>query len=163
MASDINVRSTGWFIAQTRGRCWSCRKFTPLVAVALPPTHETLETNDVEDGGTEEAWEPADGNALLFHIEHLPAASQSRLRRKAPAFRRGQSHSDTDLYWRNHCEHCDAAQDDEDLFCEPEGAFTPVTPEAASAINLQAVSEPFEALARGYQYDPEFFEYMPRG
>jgi len=42
-----------------------------------------------------------------------------------------------------------AEQDDFELFCEPEGAFSPTSKEAAALIRLHEVSEPFEAEAAG--------------
>ena len=64
-------------------------------------------------------------------------------------------------YWANHCERCGAIQEDHDLFCEPEGAFLPISPAAASIIEFLPIDEILEAAAAGYAVDPEFVEFMP--
>ena len=38
---SVNVRSKDYLIARTAGRCTHCGVRTPLVALVLPPSHET--------------------------------------------------------------------------------------------------------------------------
>ena len=56
----------------------------------------------------------------------------------------------------NHCERCGMKQGDFELFCEPEVAFMPLTAQSTKAIQIEEILEPFEALAGGYMYEPEF-------
>ena len=45
---DINVRSMRYFIASTSGTCWHCQASTRLIALGLPPGHQTLDFDDDE-------------------------------------------------------------------------------------------------------------------
>jgi hypothetical protein len=155
-----------------------------LVAIAVPPGHETLDvaSDDASDKGSDDetphrehpvaAWSVADHNAFLFYVDSLPAAVQKRINRYQPAYRP----IDTDAaaaataaggcsgsYWANHCEKCDCDLDDNELFCEPEGAFLPTTEPTAAAIHLVLIDEPIETSAAGYSYDPPHFDAMIRG
>jgi hypothetical protein len=48
------------------------------------------------------------------------------------------------------------------LFCEPHGAFVPLSSEDAAAIEVLPVAERLEAAAAGYTLDPEFMGSGPR-
>jgi hypothetical protein len=159
---DINVRSDAYFIARTVGTCECCRAPTLMLAVALPPGHETLALDaEAENEATaEDTWETASCNAFLFYIELLPPAVQRRLQEISPFFRFARSGQMQGSHWANHCERCGSQLDDHDLFCEPEGAFLPTDPAAAEAVLLSLIEEPIEAAAAGYVCDPEFFAAM---
>jgi hypothetical protein len=162
LRDDINIRSDGYFIARTVGTCGCCRAPTRLLAVALPVEHETLAMDaDAErDEGARDTWEGARCTAILFYVEYLPAAVQSRLNECSPGYRLAHSAATQGWYWANHCERCDTLLDDHDLFCEPDGAFLPTSPASAAAIQLTWIDEPIEAAAGGYACDPEFFASM---
>jgi hypothetical protein len=178
---EINIRSPRYYIARTVSTCRHCGSPTALVAIAVPPEHETLDVDDdaSDEGWDDEtrhrehpaaAWSVADHNAFLFYVDFLPAAVQERINLYQPAYRRldpdaaaapgagGGSGS----YWANHCEKCACQLDDHELFCEPEGAFLPMTESAAAAIYLVLVDEPFETSAAGYSYEPPLFDAMIR-
>jgi hypothetical protein len=163
-SNDINIRSPSFLLARTVGMCNHCRTPTPLFALAVPPGHEALELDD--DMEAEEpasyAWRLADHHAFLFHVEFLPIALQSRLKQLTKSGRFGFGDGATSGYWGNHCEHCGLLLDDQDLYCEPEGAFLPTGESAASLIHLQTIEEAFEAAAAGYAYEPQFFDAMSR-
>ena len=106
-----------------------------------------------------DTWERAPLRALLFYIEYLPEAVRGRLQALAPGYRRAFSPATQGAYWANHCDQCDGLHEDHDLFCEPEGAFLPVSPAAASAIELLSIAEPIHAAATGYAQNPEFLEF----
>jgi hypothetical protein len=98
---------------------------------------------------------------LLFHVNYLPDAVLRRLHQATPSY--DFDPSDEVSCWANHCEHCGRAQDDNELFCEPEGAFLPASAAGARLIRLVAVDEPLEAGAAGFAYEPEYFDAMVRG
>jgi hypothetical protein len=50
--------------------------------------------------------------------------------------------------------------EDHDLFCEPDGAFLPTTPQSAGSVTLERVDEALEAGAVGYACDPQFIDSM---
>ena len=179
---EMNIRSPRYYIARTVSTCRHCGSPTGLVAIAVPPGHETLDVDDdASDKGSDDetqhrehpaaAWSVADHNAILFYVDSLPAAVQKRINRYQPAYQP----IDTDAaaataagggsgsYWANHCEKCACQLDDDELFCEPEGAFLPTSESTAAAIHLVLVDEPFETSAAGYSYDPPLFDAMIRG
>jgi hypothetical protein len=180
---DSNVRSSGYFIARTVVTCWSCGAPTGVVALALPPGHETFELGDDEPdyAGAVTAcdtWDVAPHNAFLFYVQYLPNAILRRLTALAQAYRltggredaeedaRGDAAAGADPdaggYWANHCERCGFLLDDHELHCEPDGGFLPTSAAGAMSIHLTWFGEPFEATAAGYAIEPQFFDSMSR-
>jgi len=47
--AEINIRSGGYFIARTEVLCWHCGLRTGVLALAMPPEHETLDLDDQAD------------------------------------------------------------------------------------------------------------------
>jgi len=183
---EINIRSPRYYIARTVSTCRHCGLPTALVAIAVPPEHETLDVDDdaPDEGWDDEtrhrehpaaAWSVADHNAFLFYVDSLPAAVQKRINGYQPAYRPIDGYAAaapapapaeggvSGSYWANHCEKCGCQLDDHELFCEPEGAFLPTSESTAAAIHLLLVDEPFETSAAGYSYDPPLFDAMIRG
>jgi hypothetical protein len=162
--ADANVRSQAYYVARTQGRCWHCGLSTRLLALAIPDHHETLDGDTQADAGCGEpasnAWQPANANAFLFYVGHLPDGVQCRLIQLSPFFRLAHSPATLSSYWANHCEHCGTLLGDHELHCEPEGAFMPSSEAAAAHIQLLQVPEPFQAVAAGYALEPEFFGFM---
>jgi hypothetical protein len=162
--NGINVRSDGYLIARVAAICPRCRDETRVVALVLPPGHETRSMNDEGDETAAEdsalcrdSWERAACHAFLFYIESLPDAVRQRMQALAPMYRLAPAAQGS--YWANHCERCGGIQEDHDLFCEPEGAFLPISPAAASIIEFLPINEFLEAAAAGYALDPEFIEF----
>jgi hypothetical protein len=181
---EINIRSPRYYIARAVSTCWHCGSPTALVAIAVPPGHETLDVDDdaSSEGSDSETlhrehpaadWSVADHNAFLFYVDFLPAAVQERINQYQPAYRPLDADAaaapataaggGSDSYWANHCEKCACQLDDHELFCEPEGAFLPTSESTAAAIHLVLVDEPFETSAAGYSYEPPLFDAMIRG
>jgi hypothetical protein len=160
--SEINVRSDGYLIARAMGTCWYCGASTRLLALALPPGHETLAMDADPEGEqlAQDVWDAALCNAFLFYVAYLPDAVQRRLQEFSPLYRFARSAATLGSYWANHCERCGSLLDDHNLFCEPEGAFLPTSHTRAAAIRLVRIDEPLEAAAAGYACDPQFFESM---
>ena len=160
--ADINIRSHGFLLARTVATCRHCRKPTSLFALAVPPGHLTLDLPDhgEAEAPTVESWVRADCAAFLFHIEFLPAALQSLLQQLTQCDRFGFSAAEPSGFWANHCEQCGSLVEDEELFCEPEGAFLPTSESSAAAIHLLKIDEEFAAAAAGYAFEPQFFDAM---
>ena len=162
--ADANVRSETYYIARTDARCWHCGLSTRVLALAMPHDHETLDGDTRTDADcgdhASEAWQRADVNAMLFYVERLSEVVQDRLNRISQFFRLAHSASTLNSYWANHCERCGTLLGDHELHCEPEGAFMPSSEAAAANIQLQQIQEPFEAVAAGYEFEPEFFDHM---
>jgi len=160
--TGVNFRASHYRIARTAGVCPRCHGNTPMVALMLPPGHEALSVDegdaspgvDVSSGSA--IWESVPRHAFLFYVESLPDEATRHLQVLAPKYRFAASPATGGAYWANHCVRCDAFQEDQDLFCEPEGAFSPVSSAAASRIELLPVAEAIEVSAAGYALDPQF-------
>jgi hypothetical protein len=161
MRNDVNSRSLSYFIACALQRCGECRNLTPVVGLVLPAGHQALEVDtDAALGVLEvDAWVTVQAGAILFDVEYLSDAVDKRLRELSPHYRADLDEASGRSNWMNHCAFCATAQADFDLYCEPEGAFMPISAEAAAKIRLHEVCEPFEAQASGYACAPEFLEY----
>jgi len=162
-SDGVNVRSNGYLIARTAGECPRCGLQTRLVALVVPPSHEALSQAEHEQGGPEnDTWDPVPWSALLFHIGYLPDDVQQRLKDFSATYRPALSAAAPGSNWANHCEHCGSLQEDDDLFCEPEGAFFPVDAASASVIELTPIDEPFAAAVGGYACEPQYLEHLIR-
>ncbi len=120
-----------------------------------------------DSGIPTDTWSIATEPAVLFYIEYLPDSVQHCLIALSPVYRigggdGGGGDAAPAPYWANHCGHCGALQDDHELFCEPGGAFLPLTAAAVASIHLLSIDEPIEAAAAGYAYQPQFIESSSR-
>ena len=160
--ASINVRSGSYWIAHATGQCSRCRAATRVVALALPPQHQSLALDwDVEkDELVDYGWETVEWCAFLFYVEYLPEDIRLRLQAVSASYRFAFSGRTQGSYWANHCGNCGAFVEDHDLFCEPDGAFLPTTPVGAAAVTLERVDEPLAAGAIGYACDPQFLDSM---
>lgn len=161
--TDGNVRGDVHFIACTEARCAACERRTRLVALAAPAGHERMEAEENPfAAGPTNVWQMTQLPAFLFYLTYLPASLRERLQAAAPRYRFAADASTGETYWANHCAYCGEAFDDVALFCEPGGAFMPMSPEEAAAISLTRVAERFTAAAAGYSGEPELFDFMPQ-
>jgi hypothetical protein len=170
--SHANVRSQLYYVAHAAVPCPSCGHPTRVLALAMPPAHETLDVDiedfdigaesDAGDRGGADSWQRADANAFLFYVLRLPDDVRHRMQQLSPNYRLAQSAAHPSLHWANHCERCGGRLDDHDLHCEPDGGFMPSSPAAAADIHLLQILEPFLAEAAGYAVEPEFFGFMRR-
>ena len=160
-----NVQSPAYYVARTNAKCWHCGSTTRLLALAVPPEHATLYVDsqpDTGDGGevVRQVWQRADISAFLFHVEQLGDDVKVRLQQLSEHFRPVECAVTQSFCWENHCEHCGELLGDNELHCEPDGAFLPTSAAAASEIYLVHIREPFEAAAGGIALEPEFFSCM---
>ena len=152
-----NVRCDRYLIARSKSICARCSADIRVVGLMMPPGHETRSEDEERV-----SWDGTASRAFLFYIESLPDAVRRRMQALAPMYRFAASPAAQSSYWANHCDRCGGIQEDHDLFCEPEGAFLPTSPDAASIIELFPVDEPLEAAAAGHALDPAFIEFMVR-
>ena len=163
MPNDINNRSPTYCIARAPQRCGQCARVFPVFGLAVPPGHETLEADaGVDETELPELWHVAEAGALLFFIENLPESVQERMRQLTLHYRPDYSEPARQSYWMNHCSFCGLKHGDFELYCEPGGAFLPVSSEAGARIRLHEILEPLAAQAAGYAFAPEYFDYMDR-
>ena len=162
---DPNVRSQSYYAVCTDTGCWYCGLSTRVLALAVPHNHEILDADAPgvtggHDAAVPDEWQRANINAFLFYVEFIPAGVQRRLTQLSRHYRLAHSNATLGSYWANHCQHCGALLGDHELHCEPDGAFVPTSEGAATRIQLLQIHEPFEALAAGYAFEPEFFRFM---
>jgi hypothetical protein len=158
--NEVNVRAPRVLLAATAAICGRCGGATRVFALVVPPGHLVLEPDDgcAQDAAAPAEWCVAPHGAFLFHVGFVNDAAARRLRRLTRGFRAVRT--DCADCWANHCECCGSMLEDQDLFCEPGGAFLPESPELARRIHLVAIDEPFEACAAGFDHDPPFFDAM---
>ena len=165
--SDTNIRSQSYYAVCTDAGCWHCGLPTRLLALAVPHSHEILDADASGATGGQylaapDEWQRVNINAFLFYVEFIPASVQRRLTQLSRHYRLAHSKATLGSYWANHCQHCGALLGDHELHCEPDGAFMPTSEGAAACIQLLQIHEPFEALAAGYAFEPEFFRFMKK-
>jgi hypothetical protein len=136
-----------------------------LLALAVPPVHETLDPGSSDDerdsrGVPPDSWQPTGANAFLFYVHQLSDDVQSRLRELSSHFLLARGAATQSIYWANRCEHCGRLLSDHEVHCEPEGAFAPSSESAAANIELIHVNSSFLAAVSGYSLEPEFLRFM---
>lgn len=150
-----NVRSTRYFIVESRILCLQCDVVTAVFAFALPADYESLYVDDDTPDDEIGTWETPGMACVLSYVEYLPETVAKRIRAMTPHYRIDLHNEIGRTFWINHCEHCGAQMEEEELHGEPEGPFGPMPYEGLEAIRLSEVSEPFEAWAGGESHDLE--------
>ena len=161
--ANMNVRANSYVVLLTVAICRSCGLPTRLIALMLPPDHQALlegTTQSEDEESWPGTWESPASSALLFFVGDVSNAVRRCVLDIAPAYRPASADESQDSYWANHCEHCDSRFDDQELFCEPNGAFLPTNPSAAAAIDRMQINEPIEAAAAGCAYEPQFISRL---
>jgi hypothetical protein len=149
---DANLRSSSYLIAETQVQCRQCSRAARVLAIGLPPNHESL---------TEGEWQTVDANAFIFYVGGLTDAVSRLLLERSAEFHRTSGTDPAESHWANHCPHCAGIFSDDELHCEP-GGFMPSSTLEAQAILLTNVEQAFSAFAAGYALEPEFFASMRR-
>lgn len=164
------VRSDRFLIARAAATCPQCSASTEVIALVLPPGHETDESDEADDfdwmaeereGVDQARWMKAHQTAFLFLVEQVSPAADTWLRQAAKQYE-DDCVGGGSPGLRNHCIRCGAVFDDQDLFCEPGGAFLPTSAAEAGKVSLATVDQPIQATVDGYAYEPEFFDFMTR-
>jgi hypothetical protein len=149
---DANIRSSSFLIAETQVLCARCGGPARVLAISLPPHHESL---------TDGEWQTVDANAFIFYVGGLPDAVGRLMAERSADFRRTCETGAVQSHWANHCPHCAGVFSDDELHCEP-GGFMPSSALEAQAISLTRIEFDFSAFAAGYALQPEFFASMRR-
>jgi hypothetical protein len=154
------VRSDQFLIARTTIACPTCARATEVIALVLPPGHETEESDETDDVA-EPRWMTASHAAFLFLVDKVSPGVEAWLHEAAKHY--GVDGTGAGLSgMRNHCTECGSTISDHDLFNEPGHAFLPANSTQARAVSLAPVDRPIAATADGYAHEPEFFEFMTR-
>jgi len=159
--SDANFKASHFYLLNAAAACPHCGLQTRVFALAVPAAHQWLHADD-EDEPTD-AWAAAHTPAVLFHVEALSGAAALRLRDLAPGYRPSHSPASGASRWINHCDCCDGPLEDDDLHCEPEAAFMPISPEAAGMISLTEVRHPLLVNATDSAPGANWLAHVTRG
>ena len=151
--TDPNVRSANYVIVESRILCLQCNVVTAVFAFALPVGYESLYVDDDTPDDENGTWEAPGMAAVLSYVEYLPETVANRIRAMTSHYRIDLDSENGGTFWMNHCEHCGAQMEEEELHGEPEGPFGPMAYEGVEAIRLHEVREPFEARAGGESHD----------
>lgn len=161
---SINVRATRYLGALARCACHRCGREMVAIGIALEAGHQMC-IDDGARGGVGPlggVWRTVRSPAWLFDVEYLPRRVRVRLQRLSPGYRLAERPTTGGHRWLNHCPHCGAVQDDDDLHGEPDVAFMPFSLSAAERIELRAIDGSFVAAIGGHCDDPPLFGAMRR-
>ena len=155
---EIQIRSQRYCIAEAVTSCWKCGQSTRVYGFVIPSGHDVSEDAQADPpekavagaegyraDSTVPRWINSNESVAIQFVRYIPPAVVRRIQRLSPNYRVDYSRQAEESYWMNHCEHCGMKQGDFNLFCEPGGAFFPVTEEECSLITLHWVEEPFAA------------------
>jgi hypothetical protein len=148
-----NVRCSRYFIVESRMRCDQCHVVTAVFGLALPADYESLYINDDASDDESGTWESPGFAAVLSYVDYLPEAAANRIRAVTPNYRLDRHSEAGGTFWVNHCEHCGAPMEEEELHGDPGGPFAPLSDEGLEAIRWHDVREPFAAWAGGESHD----------
>jgi hypothetical protein len=129
-------------------------------ALAVPAPHYSLHSDDEDGPGT---WQLTHAPTVLLHVEVVSSAAANRLRELAPGYRLSFSPAAGASRWANHCDLCSELLEDDDLHCEPEAAFMPISPEAAHTIRLTDIRHPLEVSAADCAPDASWLAHVTQG
>lgn len=144
-----NLRSGRYIIVESKLACERCNKVTAVFAIALPAGYESLVAGEGDDS---DSWEASPISAVLSYVEYLPETVASRISALTSRFKRPDGDTGK-TFWMNHCEHCGAAIEEEELHGDLDGPFGPLPPLGLEAIQLHPVREAFEGWAGGESHD----------
>ncbi|MDR6936008.1 DUF5710 domain-containing protein [Luteibacter sp. 3190] len=141
-APDWDVRSNRYWVVSGETHCWKCHQPTTVHALAVPPGHEILVSDDEGD-----RWEPQEYLQFLMYLTEVDDGALAELRKRCPLLGMDYSKTTGSHYWMNHCRHCRMKQGDFSLHCEPGGAFYPTDDAELRRLGFQRVYQPMHACA----------------
>ena len=152
---DLNVRSPTYSLASSTHECGHCGSTTKVYGFVLPAGHAILNVDDFED-----EWETADEPSLLCDIAYLIPSVARFVTTLAANYRPGVRSIGDYETWLNFCEHCGAALDDNEIFCEPGLGFLAFTEEDARRVGLLTVHGEFGAICGSFSLGVALIEEM---
>jgi hypothetical protein len=144
-----NVRASGYFIVESRFPCLKCSQVSAVFAFAVPKGYESLCVDDSTPENECGVWEPQELAAVLSFVGCLPEAVIKRVRAVTSCYRIVTERETCSGFWMNHCEHCGARMEEEELHEDMDGPFGSIPSVGWEAIRLHEVREPFAAAAGG--------------
>ena len=147
-----NVRSSKYFIVESRILCLQCNAVTAVFALSVPAGYESLIVDDDTPEEEEGTWDASPLAAVLSYVD-LPESVASRVRAITSHYRPDLDEETGETFWMNHCEHCGAQMMEEELHGDPDSPFSSMPSEGLHAIKLHEVREPFTASVGSESHD----------
>ncbi len=157
LPAELNVRSPWYYFGSSTHSCPHCEQQTAVHGFVLPAGHSVLNVADFED---DDQWEVGEEPSLLCEVEYLIPSVARRVEFLAPNYRPGSLAGSVSETWLNFCEHCGAALDDNEVFCEPGMGFLAFTEEDARRVALLTVGEEFGARCGSFSLGVALIEEM---
>ena len=108
----VNYRSRTYSIARALQRCGGCARLTPVVAVVLPPGHETLAFDEDadEESAAADVWEVRRNRRAPILYRVFPGnRAAPRLQGVSQHYQLGHAEAEAHCDWTNQCAFCGAA------------------------------------------------------
>jgi len=107
--SNSDVRSNGFFIAQSSEVFWRCEKQTPVFTFLVPEQHEVKEfIEDDEENNDPYFWMSSSYPSLLGFVIALNENSKKAILQIKKYYYQDYSKQSSFSYHMNHCENCNA-------------------------------------------------------
>jgi len=151
--SGPNVRHFMYILVENKIACPQCSLVTAVFALALPAGYESFNPADDQPDNSPEAWERTEFAAVLSYVGYLPDAVINRIASLTAQYR--LSSEGAHPLWRNHCEHCQKAIEEELLHEDLDSPFGSMGIDLSEAIQLHQFHEPFEARVGAEMHDVE--------
>ena len=143
--AEPNVRANRYFIVESRMRCPQCDWVTAVFAFALPAGYESLIVHDDTPDDEEGSREACGLAGVLSYAEYLPESAAQRVGGVTSHYRLDLHGLSDERFWTNHCQHCEAQMEEEELHGEYDGPFGPMPSGGLEAIRVHEVRGRFEA------------------
>jgi hypothetical protein len=150
---QFNVRAGRYFIVESRMKCEQCKALTAVFGFALPADYESLYADDDTPDDASGTWEVPGFAAVLSYVDYIPESVANHVFSMTQHYRLDSNEAVGGSFWMNHCEHCGAQVEEEELHGELESPFGPMPSEGLEAIRLHEVHEPFTASAGVQSHD----------
>ena len=151
--SGPSVRHFNYIVVEEKVTCPQCSLVTAVFALALPAGYESFNPADNQPDNSPEAWERAELAAVLSYVGYLPHAVVNRIASLTAHYR--LSSESAHAVWRNHCEHCRMAIEEELLHEDLDSPFGSMGIDLSKTIQLHQFPEPFEARVGAEMHDVE--------
>jgi len=159
--TEPNIRSTGFFIVESVELCWKCKQGTLVFAFLLPENHQTKEYEDEDDEENNNIiWVNRNYKSIVSFTSVVNEKCVEIIRGFTSGYYFDFSKQSSSSYYMNHCKNCNSKLGDFYMHSEPEGAFLPMSSEAAKSIKLHWFNDVFEANVGTYSLDVHFFDDM---
>jgi hypothetical protein len=158
---EPNIRAKGFYLVESKEQCWKCHKVTKVFGFLIPKGNKHIEDiYDEDEGKNSIEWVTFEYDLFITYVKWLNEEALTIMKKFSSNYYYDFSKFIKDKYYINHCQYCGNNQGDHFMFEEPDGAFCPLSIDAAKQIKLYWFEELLEASAGGYAGVNFLEEYM---